>query len=168
MSSRILGVSWHDKCQTLTFCPTLISQPCTCCSNNGDWLGHVHRMEDGRMPKDILYGELTSRKRTVDRPELRFLDVCRRDMTALQLDTTQWEWIGKASSKNTSESGRKISGSWQRKREPDGRINFPLQPQRRSTNVATVTETVTPASACSAIVVVAPHPPRALSLVVLD
>ena len=32
------------------------------------WLGHVRRMEDGRLPKDILYGQLTSGARPVGRP----------------------------------------------------------------------------------------------------
>ena len=55
------------------------------------WLGHVHRMEDGRIPKDILYGELASGKRAVGRPQLRYKDVCKRDMRALDIDTECWE-----------------------------------------------------------------------------
>ena len=50
------------------------------------WLG-VRRMEDGRMPKDILYGELASGNRTVGRPQPRFKDVCKRDMKALDINT---------------------------------------------------------------------------------
>ena len=55
------------------------------------WLGHVRRMEDGRIPKYILYGELASGNRFVGRPQLRYKDVCKRDLKALDIDTNSWE-----------------------------------------------------------------------------
>ena len=54
------------------------------------WLGHVHRMEDGRIPKDLLYGELESGSRPVGRLKLRVKDVCKRDMLATGLPTGNW------------------------------------------------------------------------------
>ena len=48
-------------------------------------------MEDGRIPKDILYSELASGKRTVGRPQLRYQDVCKRDLKALDINTQSWE-----------------------------------------------------------------------------
>ena len=42
------------------------------------WLGHVTRMEDGRIPKDMLYSELCLGTRPTGRPALRFKDVCKR------------------------------------------------------------------------------------------
>jgi len=51
------------------------------------WLGHVCRMEDGRIPKNILYGELASSKRSVGRLQLRYKDVCKRDLEALDINT---------------------------------------------------------------------------------
>ena len=47
------------------------------------WLGHVRRMEDSHIPKDILKDELACGRRTVGRPQLRFKDVCKRDMKTL-------------------------------------------------------------------------------------
>ena len=55
------------------------------------WLGHVCRMEDGRISKDLLYGELAEGKRNTGRPQLRFRDVCKRDMKAPQMDPDNWE-----------------------------------------------------------------------------
>ena len=55
------------------------------------WLGHVRRMEDGRIPKEILHGEFASGKRSVGRPHLRYKDVCKRDMIALDINTESWE-----------------------------------------------------------------------------
>ena len=55
------------------------------------WLGHVTRMEDGRIPKDMLYSELCLGTRPTGRPALRFKDVCKRDMKACDIDTSSWE-----------------------------------------------------------------------------
>ena len=48
---------------------------------------------DGRRPhfKDLLYGELATGKRPTGRPQLRFKDVCKRDLQALGIKTDSWE-----------------------------------------------------------------------------
>ena len=46
------------------------------------WLGHVARMEDGRIPKDMLYGELATGSRPAGRPTRRYKGVCKRDLRA--------------------------------------------------------------------------------------
>ena len=50
-------------------------------------------MEDGRLPKDILYGQLTSGARPVGRPALRFKDACSRDMKACDISPKGWETV---------------------------------------------------------------------------
>ena len=56
-------------------------------------LGHVRRVEDGRIPKDILYGELALGRRTTGRPHLRYNDVCVRYMKAVDIDRISWEGL---------------------------------------------------------------------------
>ncbi|XP_044171386.1 uncharacterized protein LOC114973897 [Acropora millepora] len=38
------------------------------------WAGHVHRMDDCRLPKRLFYGELSTGKRTTGRPKKRYKD----------------------------------------------------------------------------------------------
>ena len=59
------------------------------------WLGHVSRMEDGRIPKDLLYGELERGKRRTGRPLLRFKDTCKRDMKVFKIDPNSWEMLAR-------------------------------------------------------------------------
>ena len=59
------------------------------------WLGHVHRMEPDRLPREILYGELREGSRCVGRPLLRYKDVSKRDLRAAQINTSTWEDIAK-------------------------------------------------------------------------
>ncbi|XP_036407648.1 uncharacterized protein LOC118793535 [Megalops cyprinoides] len=83
---HILGISWQDgvpNAEVLSRADpasmfTLLRQ------RRLGWLGHVHCMEDGRIPKDILYGELASGTRTNGRPKLRYKDVSKRDMKPLE------------------------------------------------------------------------------------
>ena len=51
----------------------------------------VTRMEDARIPKDMLYRELCLGTRPTCRPELRFKDVCKWDMKACDIDTSSWK-----------------------------------------------------------------------------
>ncbi|KAK4321914.1 hypothetical protein Pmani_007296 [Petrolisthes manimaculis] len=55
------------------------------------WLGHIVRMNDGQIPKDLLYGELAQGKRPIGRPQLRFKEVCKRDLKAWNIDQNSWE-----------------------------------------------------------------------------
>lgn len=64
------------------------------------WRGHIHRMEDSCIPKDILYEELAQGRRPVGRHHLRFKDVAKRDLVGMkinmdsceQLDDDRAEW----------------------------------------------------------------------------
>ena len=66
------------------------------------WLGHVRRMEDGRIPKHIFYGELALGRRTTGRPHLRYKDVCVRYMKAVDIDTMSWEGLAADRTKGMS------------------------------------------------------------------
>ena len=48
-------------------------------------------MEDDRIPKDNLYEELASGRRSKGRPQLRYKDVCKRDMKTLDINSNSWE-----------------------------------------------------------------------------
>ena len=61
--------------------------PTKICERRLRWLGHVRRMDKGRIPKDLLYGELVEGTCPVGRPHLRFKDVCKRDMKTCHIDT---------------------------------------------------------------------------------
>ena len=90
---RILGITWQVKVTNkvvperagIPSLYTLLKQ------RRMRWLGHVTRMKDGRIPKDLLYGELATGKRPTGRPQLRFKDVCKRDLQALGINTDSWE-----------------------------------------------------------------------------
>ncbi|CAH1266413.1 Hypp3363 [Branchiostoma lanceolatum] len=90
---RILGLSWKDKIPNSVILQqakiqsiySILSQ------RRLRWLGHVRRMEDGRIPKDVLYGQLAIGSRRVGRPALRFKDTCKRDMKACDISTDTWE-----------------------------------------------------------------------------
>lgn len=49
-------------------------------------------MDDGCIPKDLLYRELTISTRSVGRPTLRYEDVCRRDIKVSGINSiVTWE-----------------------------------------------------------------------------
>ena len=55
------------------------------------WLGHVHRMDKDRLPRQLLYSQLCDGKRNQGRPRLRFKDVAKRNMKWRNIEITNWK-----------------------------------------------------------------------------
>ena len=100
---RILGISWQDResntevlprAKHPSMSPSQASKHVTLLRQlRLRWLGHVYRMEDGLISKDILYRDLTSGRRTKGHSQLRCKGICKRDMNALHINTESWEDI---------------------------------------------------------------------------
>ena len=55
------------------------------------WLGHVRRMNDGRIPKALLYGQVAHGRRHRGRPKLHYKDCCKREMKSVDVSSDIWE-----------------------------------------------------------------------------
>ena len=92
---RILGITWQDKVTNTAVLGRAGSHSIhlLLCQCRQRWVGHVHRMGDGRIPKDMLYGELATGHRPAGHPALHFKDVCKRDLQLADIDPGTWEQI---------------------------------------------------------------------------
>ena len=90
---HIMGITWKDKVTNIAVLERaqLPSMFAILKQRRMRWIGHVTRMDDGRIPKDLLYGELKKGTRPRGRPKLRFKDICKRDMKALHTNIDTWE-----------------------------------------------------------------------------
>ena len=55
------------------------------------WAGHIVRMQDTRLPKRLLYGELVHGIRSRGRPKLRFKDTLKASLKNFGIDVKKWE-----------------------------------------------------------------------------
>lgn len=54
------------------------------------WAGHVARLENTRLPKQILFSQLTDGHRGRGRPKLRYKDTIKRNLKDLSIPTADW------------------------------------------------------------------------------
>ncbi|KAK2178129.1 hypothetical protein NP493_561g01008 [Ridgeia piscesae] len=54
------------------------------------WTGHLMRMSADRLPKQVLYSELSSDHRKRGRPRLRFKDTIKRTLKLRNIKTDSW------------------------------------------------------------------------------
>ena len=92
---KILGIKCQDKVTNtrvleLTGLPLIKTM---LCKRRLKWLGHVHRMDNYRLTKQLLLGELSSGRRPVGRPKLRFKNTCKESMPNMSIDPTSWELL---------------------------------------------------------------------------
>ena len=92
---RLLHIRWQDRVTNTEVLERAgsLSMPSLPIQRRLRWLGHAHRMEPDRLPREILYGELREGVRRVGRPLLRYKDVIKRDLRSALIDTSAWEDI---------------------------------------------------------------------------
>lgn len=83
-SDKVRNSDILDKCNTMGIEAFLIRNQCR-------WAGHVLRMDDERIPKTLLYGQLQDAPRRHGRPLLRYKDRLKSNFKALDLDFETWE-----------------------------------------------------------------------------
>ena len=90
---RILGIRWQDKIpDTEVLERTGLSSIHTLLlKSQARWAGHVHRMSDCRIPKQLMYGELKQGKRHVGGQKKRYKDTLKASFKDLQIDIQGWE-----------------------------------------------------------------------------
>jgi len=91
----IMGIKWYDKIKNEEILKraNLPSMADILIVKNLRWLGHVHRMDENRLPRQLLYSQLCSGKRNQGRPRLRYKDVAKRNMKWREIDTKAWQTI---------------------------------------------------------------------------
>ena len=112
---RLLGVTWKDhvsnedvieKAGSYSMVDLLRQRRLR-------WLGHVCRMEDGRIPKDLLFGQLATGSRPRGRPHLRFKDLCKRDLLDCGLNPAELQShaADRASWRRATRAGIKLASN---------------------------------------------------------
>ena len=156
---RILDISWQDHVPNKQVLEQAGIQSVFAILSQKRlrWLGHARRMQDGRIPKDILYVELATGSRPAGRPVLRYKDICKRDMKTGNINPADWEaTAGDRSSGDSLSRRASKQASWKernngRSRESvdgRGRHQHPHS-QALSTPAATATRPAAPKLDCS-------------------
>ena len=89
----IMNIKWQ------TFTPdTAVLEKAQCpnlesliVSSQMRWAGHLVRMEDTRLPKQLFYGELENGKRPRHKPRKRFKDCLKHNLKEISIDDGVWE-----------------------------------------------------------------------------
>ena len=93
----ILGIRWQDKVTNLEVLDRarLTSIEAMILKTQLRWTGHVIRMEPDRIPRQLLYGELSIGKRKQGRPMKRFKDNVKANLAHAGLPPKQLETSAK-------------------------------------------------------------------------
>ena len=90
---RILDIQWSDKLPDTDVLrrANMEGMEALLILNQLRWVGHVCRMDDHRIPKQLLYGQLKIGKRKPGRQKLRYQDAVRTNLSNINLDLRLWE-----------------------------------------------------------------------------
>ncbi len=89
---KIMGISWEDRISNTTVLRRagLDGIEAYIMRSQLRWAGHVARMTDDRLPKQIFFSELSEGVRDQGRPFLRFKDTLKASLRICDIDPSSW------------------------------------------------------------------------------
>jgi hypothetical protein len=69
----------------------MMSVEATICRHSLRWSGHLVRMDDTRIPKQLFYGELSLGKRKRSKPKQRYKDTVKANLKKCDIPVENWE-----------------------------------------------------------------------------
>ena len=134
----ILNIRWFHKISNVQVLQraNLTSIEATLSLSQLRWAGHLVRMEDSRLPKQLFYGELTKGKRGTGRPKLRYKDSLKANLKKCNIDYETWEKQAADRAKWRTTINKKVKESEQtrRKTKEDKRAAVKLRPSAASSD----------------------------------
>ena len=135
----LLHVKWQDKVPDSEILrrSEMESIHATLLRTQLRWAGHVCRMDDSRLHKRLLYGELTAGKRHLGRPKLRYKDTLKRSLKDCNIPCCTWDhdcakdrdaWLSTIKSALKKWEGKRLSASEEKRRKRKERNSQPLSP----------------------------------------
>jgi hypothetical protein len=90
---KILNIKWQDKVSNAEVLQraSSVGMEALLMKAKLRWAGHVVRMDDGRLPKQVLYSQLKVGKRQPGGQKLQFKDTLRTTLQKCQIDVKRWE-----------------------------------------------------------------------------
>lgn len=94
---QILNVKWYEfvSNKEILSRANLPSMYDLLIHRNLRWAGHVNRMENSRLPKQILFSQLKDGARGVGRPKLRFRDTVKRNLKDKLISIGSWQTLSR-------------------------------------------------------------------------
>ena len=90
---RIMNIKWYNRVSNIKVLNKvkMPSIDALLLQSQLRWSGHLVRMGDDRIPKQLFYCELAEGHRQRGRPKLRFKDTLRQSLQKANIDSTHWE-----------------------------------------------------------------------------
>ena len=90
---QILGIRWESHTTNNEVLRRASAKSVEACiaQHRLRWAGHILRMEDTRLPKIMLFGELANESRPRGRPKLRYKDQLKSTLNAAGIGHETWE-----------------------------------------------------------------------------
>lgn len=94
---QILKIPWESHTTNIAVLEraSVTSVEATIIHHRLRWVGHVLRMDDSRLPKKLLYGELAQGTRPRGAPKMRYKDQLKRTLAVTDIDQPSWEETAK-------------------------------------------------------------------------
>ncbi|KAL8563752.1 hypothetical protein ACOMHN_058268 [Nucella lapillus] len=92
---RILNIKWYHRVSNVKVLlqAQMPSIDALLTQSQLRWSGHLVRMLDSRLPKQLCYGELTGGHRPRGRPKLRYKDTLKKSLQKCDIDEKRWEFL---------------------------------------------------------------------------